>query len=247
MAGHSHWANIKHKKAAADYKKAKVITLMGRLIRGAISVGGPDPDANPRLRLAIQKAKAQNMTNDVIDRILARAKGDFGGKAMEELSYEGYAAGGVAVVVDCMTDNRNRTPPEIRKLFERGGGAMGAPGCVSWQFKERGVFVVSADEDRVLEVLLEAEVDVVDVAGSEGAARVLTEPNAFDAAKAALDGAGIEIVSSELTKLADNDSVIDDLETARSIQKFLDSLDEHDDVTAVYSNFVPGPSIADQF
>ena len=127
MAGHSHWANIKHKKAANDAKKTKVITQMGRLIRGAIQVGGPDPDSNPRLRLAITKAKAQNMTNDVIDRILKKARGDADAKPMEDLTYEGYASNGVAVVVDVMSDNRNRTAPELRKLFERGGGSLQHP------------------------------------------------------------------------------------------------------------------------
>ena len=141
MAGHSHWANIKHKKAANDAKKAKVITQMSRLIKGAIQVGGPDLDTNPRLRLAVQKARAQNMTNDAIDQAIKRIAGEGNDKPVEELTYEGYAAGGVAVVVEAMTDNRNRTAPELRKLFERGGGgSFGAPGCVSWQFHDRAFF-----------------------------------------------------------------------------------------------------------
>ena len=142
---------------------------MGRLIRGAIQVGGPDPDTNPRLRLAIQKGKAQNMTNDVIDRLLARARGEGGAKPMEDLVYEGYASNGVAVVVDVMSDNRNRTAPELRKLFERGGGALGAPGCVSWQFHEQALFAVSdSDEDSVLEALLEADADAEDIREEDG-------------------------------------------------------------------------------
>ena len=181
MAGHSHWANIKHKKAANDAKKTKVITQMGRLIRGAIQVGGPDPDSNPRLRLAITKAKAQNMTNDVIDRILKKARGDADAKPMEDLTYEGYASNGVAVVVDVMSDNRNRTAPELRKLFERGGGSLGAPGCVSWQFHEKALFAVSdSNEDSVLEALLEADADAEEIREEDGMVFISAPSNCYD-------------------------------------------------------------------
>ncbi|TVR44738.1 MAG: YebC/PmpR family DNA-binding transcriptional regulator [Planctomycetota bacterium] len=247
MAGHSHWANIKHKKAANDAKKAKVITQMGRLIRGAIQVGGPSPDENPRLRLAIQKAKAQNMTNDVIDRILAKAKGEGDSKPMEELTYEGYASNGVAVVVEVMSDNRNRTAPEIRKLFERGGGAMGAPGCVAWQFHEKALFAVDgSDEESVLEALLAADADAEDIAEQEGQVLITAPANLYDVVNRALSEAGLSIASADISKIPENEVHIDDLETAQKIQRLIDTLDEHDDVTAVYSNFVPSADIAEE-
>ena len=240
MAGHSHWANIKHKKASNDAKKTKVITQMGRLIRGAIQVGGPDPDTNPRLRLAIQKGKAQNMTNDVIDRILAKAKGATESKPMEDLTYEGYASNGVAVVVEVMADNRNRTAPEIRKLFERGGGTMGAPGCVAWQFHEKALFMVSdSDEDSVLEALLDADADAEEIQEEDGMVMISAPSNQYDILQKALNGAGFNISSADITKVPENDVEIDDLEIAQKIQHLIDTLDEHDDVTAVYSNFAP--------
>ena len=242
MAGHSHWANIKHKKAANDAKKTKVITQMGRLIRGAIQVGGPDPDSNPRLRLAITKAKAQNMTNDVIDRILKKARGDADAKPMEDLTYEGYASNGVAVVVDVMSDNRNRTAPELRKLFERGGGSLGAPGCVSWQFHEKALFAVSnSDEDTVLEALLET--DAEEIREENGIVFISAPSNCYDILQRTLKGADLTISSADITKIPENDVAINDLEAAQQIQKFIDTLDEHDDVTAVYSNFAPTAEI----
>lgn len=246
MAGHSHWANIKHKKAANDAKKTKVITQMGRLIRGAIQVGGPDPDTNPRLRLAIQKAKAQNMTNDVIDRILAKARGAVDSKPMEDLTYEGYAVSGVAVVVEVMSDNRNRTAPEIRKLFERGGGSMGAPGCVAWQFHEKALFVVSdSDEESVMEALLAGNGDAEDIREEEGQVLVSAPSNLYEIIREALTAAGLSIASADISKVPENDVEISDLETAQKIQRLIDNLDDHDDVTAVYSNFAPTPEVAE--
>ncbi|MFW5882027.1 MAG: YebC/PmpR family DNA-binding transcriptional regulator [Planctomycetota bacterium] len=246
MAGHSHWANIKHKKAANDAKKAAVITRMGKLIKGAIQVGGPDPDMNPRLRLAIAKARAANMVKDAIDRIIKKATGESDDKPIEELVYEGYAAAGVAVVVETMTDNRNRTAPEIRKLFERAGGNMGAPGCVAWQFKQVATFLVTgADEDRVMEVLLEADCDADDIAEADtDTVSINAPPDQYDAIRQALEAAGLTIEQSDITKLPDNEAPIDDLATAQRIQKFLDQLDEHEDVTEVYTNFAPTPSVA---
>ncbi|MDA3960470.1 MAG: YebC/PmpR family DNA-binding transcriptional regulator [Planctomycetota bacterium] len=248
MAGHSHWANIKHKKAANDARKAKVITQMGRLIKGAIQVGGPDVDMNPRLRLAIQKAKAQNMTNDAIDRIIAKAKGQAGGAAMEELVYEGYGAGGVAVVVESMTDNRNRTAPEIRKLFERGGGSMGAPGCVAWQFHDKAVFVVAdSTEDAVLEALLLADCDAEDITpDDDGSVEIVAQSDQYEAIATALGKAGLSIDRSDLTKIPDNDVEVTDLEVAERIQRLLDHLEDHEDVTGVHTNFAPSPEIAEQ-
>lgn len=246
MAGHSHWANIKHKKAANDAKKAKVITQMTRLIKGAIQVGGTDPDANPRLRLAIQKAKAQNVTNDTIDRLIAKASGEGSDKPVEDLVYEGYAAAGVAVVVETMTDNRNRTGPEMRKLFERGGGSMGAPGCVAWQFKDRALFVVTgSDEDSLLELLLEADAEPEDlVTGEDDSIQITAEPSQYEAIDQALAGAAVEVVSKDLTKISDNAAEVTDIADGQKVQKLLDLLEEHDDVTGVHTNFSPTAAVA---
>lgn len=246
MAGHSHWANIKHKKSANDARKAKVISQMGRLIKGAIALGGPDPDTNPRLRLAISKAKSQNMTNDNIERILAKARGE-GSVGIEELVYEGYGAGGVAIVVETMSDNRNRTAPEIRKLFERGGGSMGAPGCVAWQFRERAVFLVaSQDEDCVLSTLLEAEADAEDITVQDEGIEIVAPVESYDLIGRALAKAGLDPLRSDLTRLADNACTVEDLETAQRVVRLIEMLEDHDDVTAVHSNFDPAAAIADQ-
>jgi YebC/PmpR family DNA-binding regulatory protein len=244
MAGHSHWANIKHKKAANDAKKAKVITQMGRLIKGAIAVGGNDPEFNPRLRLAIQKARAMNMTRDAIDRAIQRSSGE-NAKPMEELTYEGYGAGGVAVVVESMTDNRNRTAPELRKLFERGGGSLGAPGCVAWQFHDKSVFsVAESDEDAVMEALLMADADADEIlADASGQVSITAAQDQYDIIRKALEEAGLEIVHSDLTKIAENPCEVDDLEVAQRIQKLLDMLEDHDDITGVHTNFAPTDAV----
>jgi len=248
MAGHSHWANIKHKKAANDAKKAKVITQCSRLIKGAIMHGGADLDTNPRLRLAVAKARSMNMTNDAIKRAIERfSGGNDDDKPMEELVYEGYAAEGVAVVVEALTDNRNRTAPEIRKLFERGGGSMGAPGCVAWQFHQKATFLTrGADEDRIMEILLEADADAEDIAAEDDEQVSITAaPEYYDQIANALDQAGVEIVASDVAKMPENTVAIDDVDTGQKIQRLLDALDDHDDVTSVSTNFAPSPAVAE--
>ena len=247
MAGHSHWANIKHKKGANDAKKAAVITKMGKLIAVAVQLGGPDVDSNPRLRLAISKARAQNMNRDAIKRAIDKAAGlGAGGKVMEDLVYEGYASNGVAVVAEALTDNRNRTAPELRKLFERGGGSLGAPGCVSWQFHMKAVFMVEeTNEDAVMEALLEADADAEEIVEEDGNVSIQAESDQYDAINDALTAAGLTIGSSDVTKVPDNDVVIDDVEAGQKIQNFLDMLEEHDDVSAVYTNFAPTAEVAE--
>ena len=184
------------------------------------------------------------MTNDVIDRILKKARGDADAKPMEDLTYEGYASNGVAVVVDVMSDNRNRTAPELRKLFERGGGSFGAPGCVSWQFHEKSLFAVSdSNEDSVLEALLEADADAEEIREEDGMVFISAPSNCYDLVQRALKAADLNISSADISKIPENEVAIDDLEAAQKIQKFIDTLDEHDDVTAVYSNFAPTPEI----
>ena len=249
MAGHSHWANIKHKKGANDAKKAKVITQMGKLIAVAVQLGGPDPDANPRLRLALSKARAQNMNRDAIKRAIDKAAGiGSDGKVMEDLSYEGYASNGVAVVAEALTDNRNRTAPELRKLFERSGGSLGAPGCVSWQFHPKSVFLVAdTTEDAVMEALLEADADAEEITEEEGGnVSIQAAPELYDAINDALSAAELTIASSDVTKVPDNEVVIDDLDVAQKVQRLLDLLEEHDDVSAVYTNFAPTAEVAEQ-
>jgi YebC/PmpR family DNA-binding regulatory protein len=239
MAKHSHWDNIKHKKAANDKKKAAVISKMGVILTIAVQAGGPKQEDNPRLRLAVAKARSAGMNMDAIERAIAKASGQgANGKVMDDLMYEGYAAGGVALVVMALTDNRNRTAPEIKKLFERAGSAMGAPGCVSWQFKDKSVFLVAGgNEDKVMEVLLEAGCDVEDVtAAGDNQVSVTAAANQFDAVTKALVAAKLTVVSSDITKIPDNMVEITNLETAKAVQAFVDALDEHDDVQGVYHN-----------
>jgi YebC/PmpR family DNA-binding regulatory protein len=248
MAGHSHWANIKHKKGANDAKKAAVITKMGKLITVAVQLGGPEIDMNPRLRLAISKARAQNMSMDAIDRAIKKAAGIGGdAKTIEELIYEGYAQQGVAVVVEALTDNRNRTASELRKLFDRAGGSLGSPGCVAWQFHQRAVFrIADTDEDRVLEVLLAADADADDIVTVDHCVEITAAPEQYDIIRDAIEAHGLRLERSDLTKLSENHIEVADLETAQRIQKFLDLLDDLEDVQAVYTNFSPVAAIATQ-
>lgn len=238
MAGHSHWANIKHKKAVNDKAKAAVIARMGKLIAVAVQLGSPKPEENPRLRLAIAKARAQNMNIDAIERAINKAAGiGAEGRQMVDVMYEGYAPGGVAVVVQTLTDNRNRTAPEIKKLFEYAGGAIGTPGCVSWQFKDKSVFLVDcASEDNVMETLLEAGCDAEDIALSGKQVEITAAPNQFDAITQALVKAKLPIVQSDLTKIPDNMVPVSKAEDIQAIRGLIEALDEHADVQDVFTN-----------
>jgi YebC/PmpR family DNA-binding regulatory protein len=239
MAKHSHWDNIKHKKAANDKKKGAVIAKMGKLIAVAVQLGGPNPVDNPRLRLAIDKARAGKMTMDTIERAIKKAAGDLdNGKQMVELVYEGYGPGGVAVVLDILTDNRNRTAPEIKKLFERAGSAIGAPGCVAWQFKPRSLFLVeAAGEDAVMEALLAADADAGEIALAEpGQVAIEAEASSFDAVQKALAAAKIPVISAEMAKVPDNRIEVMDPAVAQAFMALVDALEEHDDVQEVWHN-----------
>ncbi len=237
MAKHSHWDNIKHKKSANDARKAKVIARMGKLITVAVQIGGPNVDDNPRLRLAMAKARSAQMNNEAIERAIRKAAGDgAAGKLMDELTYEGYAPGGVAVVVIALSDNRNRTAPEIKKLFERAGGAIGAPGCVSWQFKDKALFLVdTANEDTVIEALLQADADAEDISAEGGQVSVAAEPGQYDLISKALAGAKLAIASSALAKIPDN-TVPVAAGHAQVLRELLDALEEHEDVQDVVHN-----------
>ena len=237
MAGHSKWANIKHKKAATDAKRGKAWSKLSKAIIVAAKAGGADPDGNIRLRTAIQDAKAVSMPKDNIERAIRKGSGEAGGDDYEEIVYEGYAAAGVAVMCDILTDNRNRTAPELRKLFEKGGGKMGATGCVSYMFDRKGLIVISAekiDEEKLMELVLEAGAE--DIAANEGSFEVICEPDVFTNVSDALEAAEIVCESKQLTRIPQN-TVDVEVEDARKVLRLMEALDDHDDVQMVSANF----------
>ena len=237
MAGHSKWANIQHRKNAQDAKRGKVFTKVIREITIAARLGGGDPTTNPRLRLAMEKAWAANMNKDNVDRAIKKATGELEGVNYEELRYEGYAPGGVAVIVDTMTDNHMRTVAEVRHAFNKFGGNLGTTGSVAFMFKRLGVasFAPGADEEKITEVAIEGGAEDVQVFPEDGSIEVITEPDAFEGLVAALETAGLKPDESEVTFRADNDVVVEG-ETATSVAKLLDWLEDLDDVQNVYSN-----------
>ena len=240
MAGHSKWANIQHRKGRQDEKRGKVWTRVIREIMVAARSGGGDASANPRLRLAIEKAKAANMPADTIKRNIDKATGNLEGVTYEEIRYEGYGIGGAAIIVDCMTDNRVRTVAEVRHAFSKYGGNLGTDGSVAFQFRHCGQFVFApgASEDKVMEVALDAGADDV-ISGDDGAIEVLCTPGDFEAVQQALEKAGLKPDLAEVTWRADNPVELagDD---AQRMQKLLDVLEDLDDAQAVYHNAVLG-------
>jgi YebC/PmpR family DNA-binding regulatory protein len=236
MAGHSKWANIKHKKAANDKKRAKVWTKIIREITVAAREGQTsDPNTHPRLRLAVDKALASNMPKDTIERACKRGSGELGGEDYDEIRYEGYGPGGVAVIVECMTDNRNRTVSEVRHAFTKAGGNLGTDGSVSYMFNQLGVlYYETGDEDAIMEAALEAgAVDVV--AEDDGSIEVITDVASFTAVNLALTEAGFSPDEADLTMRAENLSPLD-AGTAEKLLKLVDALEELDDVQEVFSN-----------
>ncbi len=236
MAGHSKWANIQHRKNTQDAKRGKLFTRLIREITVAARMSGGDPGANPRLRLAMDNALTANMSRDTIDRAIKRGTGTLDGVEYEEIRYEGYGPGGVAVIVDTMTDNRNRTVAEVRHAFSKCGGNLGASGCVAFQFTERGVlsYPAGGDEDRIMEVAIEAGADDV-VSNPDGSVDVLTEPAAFQTVKAAMTASGLEPEAAEITQRASSNITLG-LEDAQKMIKLLDLLEDLDDTQNVYSN-----------
>ena len=236
MAGHSKWANIQHRKGRQDEKRQRIWTRVVREIMGAARTGGGDPTANPRLRLAIEKAKAANMPADTVKRNIDKATGNLEGVTYEEIRYEGYGIGGAAIIVDTMTDNRVRTVAEVRHAFSKHGGNMGTEGSVAFQFKHCGqlIFAPGTSEDKVMEVALEAGAEDV-ITDDEGAIEVLTSPADFEMVKNALEAAGLNAEMAEVTMRAENtvDMVGDD---AAKMQKLLDILEDLDDVQNVFHN-----------
>lgn len=236
MAGHSKWANIQHRKGAQDAKRGKLFTRLIREITVAARMGGSDPAANPRLRAAIDKALGSNMTKDVIERATKRGAGELDGANYEEIRYEGYGPSGTAIMVDCMTDNRNRTVAEVRHVFSKRGGNMGTDGSVAFMFNQKGIisFAEGLDEDVVMEVALEAGAEDI-VTNNDGSIDVLTTPEEYSAVKDALDAAGFESQSAEVTMHPDN-TVSLELEDAKKAIAMIEAFEELDDVQQVYSN-----------
>ena len=236
MAGHSKWANIQHRKGRQDEKRGKIWTRITREIIVSARLGGGDLGLNPRLRLAIEKAKAANMPADNIKRNIDKATGNLDGVVYEEIRYEGYGAGGVAIIVDTMTDNRVRTVAEVRFAFSKNGGNMGTEGSVAFQFKHCGqlVFAPGSNEDQIMEIALEAGADDV-VVDEDGAIEVLTPPASLEAVKHALDAAGLKPAVAEVTYRADTTIELEGDEAAK-MQKILDALEDLDDVQDVYHN-----------
>ena len=236
MAGHSKWANIQHRKKAVDAKRGKVFTRMNRELSVAARTGGGDPESNPRLRLAIDKANAANMPKDNIERAIKKATGDLEGVSYEELRYEGYAQGGVAVLIECMTDNRNRTVAEVRHAFTKHGGSLGTDGSVAYLFDKIGVlnFEPGTSEDDVMEVALEAGAEDI-VTGEDGSIEVTTEPENHAALVTAMEAAGLTPANAEVTMRASIEVPLD-VETGEKVLRFLDMLEDLDDTQDVYSN-----------
>ncbi len=236
MAGHSKWANIKHRKAAQDQKRAKIWTKLIREITVAAREAGGDPDANPRLRLAIDKGTSANMPKDTIERAIKRGAGATDGENYDEIRYEGYGPGGTAVMVDCMTDNRNRTASEVRHAFSKHGGNLGTDGSVAYLFKKQGIisYAPGTDEDAVMDAALEAGAEDV-ITHDDGSIDVLTTPEDFSDIKAAMEGAGLEAANAEVTYNASTKTEMD-REGAEKLMRMIDALEDLDDVQEVYSN-----------
>ena len=237
MSGHSKWATIKRKKALIDQKKGKAFAKLARQIDVAARQGGGDPAANAALRTIIQKAKAASMTNDAIDRAIKRATGEAQGADYEAITYEAYAPGGVALLIDILTDNRNRTASDVRAIFSKIGGSMAAPGAVAWQFSRRGVILVdrAAKEDDLMNAVLEHGADDMVVDGSVW--RVTCDATKVWEVKAALEAAKLPVQSAESTMVSSQSVPVTDAADAKAILKIMDELEEHDDVQDVYSNF----------
>lgn len=236
MAGHSKWANIQHRKGAQDKKRSKLFTKLIREITIAARMGGPDPDANPRLRLAIDKARGQSMPKDNIARGIKRGAGETDGTDYEEIRYEGYGPGGVAVLVDCLTDNRNRTVAEVRHAFTKHGGNLGADGSVAYLFNHVGQISLPTgmDEAQVMEVALDAGAEDV-INNDDSSIDVITDPQEFESVRDALATAGFEAETAEVTHRASTDAELAEKDAVRMI-KLLEVLEDLDDVQNVYSN-----------
>ncbi|MCR5406118.1 MAG: YebC/PmpR family DNA-binding transcriptional regulator [Lachnospiraceae bacterium] len=240
MSGHSKFANIKHKKEKNDAAKGKIFTIIGREIAVAVKEGGPDPNNNSRLRDVIAKAKANNMPNDTIDRGIKKAAGDANSVNYEYVSYEGYGPNGIAIIVDALTDNKNRTAANVRSAFTKGNGNVGTPGCVSFMFEKKGQIIVDKEEcdmdpDELMMAALDAGAE--DFSDEEDSYEIITDPDGFSDVRQALEDQGIPMVSAEVTMIPQTWVTLTDDNAIKSIQKTLDLLEDDDDVQAVYHNW----------
>ncbi len=244
MAGHSKWANIKHRKGAQDAKRGKMFTKLIKEITVAARLGGGDPTANPRLRSAIAAAKTINMPKDNIDRGIKKGTGELEGQVYEEITYEGYGPGGVAVLVDCMTDNRVRTVADVRHYFAKSGGNMGETGCVSYMFERKGSIIIeksTVSEDKLMELALEAGAE--DVVEEDDTFTVLTATGDFETVREHLEEAGIPMVEANIAPIPMNTVPVTDEKTVKSLMKLMENLEDHDDVQNVHANFDIAPEL----
>ncbi len=246
MSGHSHWAGIKYKKAAADAKRGKIWSKIARMIIVAAKSGGGDPAANLSLRYAIDKAKAANMPKDTIEKAIKKGTGNVEGITFEEVLYEGYGPGGVAIMVEALTDNRNRTTPEVKRLFDRHGGSLGTSGCVNWMFRKKGLITVntaSAGEEQLLEIALSAGADDLQTVGD--IFEITCEPGAYEELKKALQEKEIATEVAEISMVPQNTIEINDEQTAKKIISLMEAFEDHEDVQNAYANFdIPEEIIA---
>ncbi len=238
MSGHSKWHSIRHKKGATDAKRGKIFSRLNKELMVAARMGGGDPSANPRLRQAIAAAKSENMPKDNIERAIKKGTGELEGVNYEEYVYEGYAPGGVALLIEVMTDNKNRAAADIRYIFNKRGGSLGEAGCVAWMFEKKGLIIFDqnqVDEDEVLEVALEAGAD--DVIATEDQYEVHTELAAFESVKQSFDGQGLRYTMAEITMIPQNTVKVDDEAQATQVLNLMDAIEDADDVQKVYANF----------
>ena len=236
MSGHSKWSSIKHKKGAADAKRGKIFTKLIKEITVAARMGGGDPDGNPRLRSAVAAAKAENMPKENIERGIKKGTGELEGVSYEEANYEGYGPGGVAVLVDCLTDNKNRTVADLKHLFERHGGNLGEPGCVAWMFEQKGLMVFEkdkVDEEELFDLALEAGAE--DVKEEDTEFEVITEPSDLESVKQAIDDAGLSYTLAEVTKIPQNTVKVEGKKAQQTLN-LMQSIEDHDDESHVYAN-----------
>jgi YebC/PmpR family DNA-binding regulatory protein len=238
MSGHSHWAGIKYKKAAADAKRGKIWSKLARMIIVAAKTGGGDPAANLSLRYAIDKAKAANMPKDTIEKAIKRGTGEIEGASYEEVLYEGYGPAGAAIMVEALTDNRNRTTPQIKRLFERHGGSLGTSGCVNWMFSKKGLITVNTaetDEEQLFEIALNAGAD--DMQNTGNVYEITCDPAAYEKLKEALKEREIPTQVAEISMVPQSTVPINDAAAARKIISLMEGFEDHDDVQNTYANF----------
>ncbi|MBW2064911.1 MAG: YebC/PmpR family DNA-binding transcriptional regulator [Deltaproteobacteria bacterium] len=237
MSGHSKWASIRHKKGALDARRGKIFSKLNKEITVAARLGGGDPAGNPRLRAAIQAAKAQNMPKENIERAIKKGTGELEGTAYEEVNYEGYGPGGVAMLIDCLTDNKNRTVADIKHLLDRHGGNLGEPGCVAWMFHKKGLIVVDkdkVDEEKLLDIALEAGAE--DVKEGKSEFEVITDPGDFETVKKAFDDNGIAYSLAEISMIPQTTVKVEGKQATQMLN-LLEALEDNDDVSHVYANF----------